>query len=86
MLTSFSAFFKANCLVLMVVNPMDNEKIKIGIIEYWNNEAAGLKEDQDALNEFYRQFPRTEEHAFRDEAKRSIFNLAVLSITFSREG
>tara|TARA_R110002033_G_scaffold39550_5_gene79481 strand:- start:2876 stop:5098 length:2223 start_codon:yes stop_codon:yes gene_type:complete len=51
------------------------EKIKIGIIEYWNNEAAGLKEDQDALNEFYRQFPRTEEHAFRDEAKRSIFNL-----------
>ena len=52
-----------------------NEKIKVGIIEYWNNEAEGLKQDQDALNEFYRQFPRTEEHAFRDEAKRSIFNL-----------
>ena len=52
-----------------------NEKIRIGIIEYWNNEAEGLKEDQDALNEFYRQFPRTEEHAFRDEAKKSIFNL-----------
>jgi hypothetical protein len=28
-----------------------------------------------SLNEFYRQFPRTEEHAFRDEAKNSIFNL-----------
>ena len=27
------------------------------------------------MNEFYRQFPRTEEHAFRDESKNSIFNL-----------
>ena len=34
-----------------------------------------MKDDQDALNEFYRQFPRTEEHAFRDETKNSIFNL-----------
>ena len=33
------------------------------------NEVEGLKGDQDALNEFYRQFPRTEEHAFRDETK-----------------
>jgi hypothetical protein len=51
------------------------EKIKLGVIDYWINEAEGLKDDQDALNEFYRQFPRTEEHAFRDEAKQSIFNL-----------
>ena len=43
-------------------------KIKQGVIEYWQNEVDGLKQDQDALNEFYRQFPRTEEHAFRDEA------------------
>ena len=34
-----------------------------------------LRDDQDALNEFYRQFPRTTEHAFRDESKNSIFNL-----------
>ena len=34
-----------------------------------------LKNDADALNEFYRQFPRTESHAFRDESKNSIFNL-----------
>ena len=47
-------------------------KIKQGVIGYWQNEVDGLKGDQDALNEFYRQFPRTEEHAFRDEAK-SIF-------------
>ena len=30
------------------------------------------------MNEFYRQFPRTEEHAFRDEAKESLFNLAKI--------
>ncbi len=54
------------------------EKIKIGVIEYWNNEVEGLKQDQDGLNEFYRQFPRTEKHAFRDEAKQSLFNLTKL--------
>ena len=30
------------------------------------------------LNEFYRQFPRTESHAFRDESKQSIFNLTKI--------
>ena len=52
--------------------------IDVGVIEHWNNEVDGLKGDQDALNEFYRQFPRTEEHAFRDETKNSIFNLAKI--------
>ena len=56
----------------------DGELIDIGIIEHWNNEAEGLKSDSDGLNEFYRQFPRTTEHAFRDEAKNSIFNLVKL--------
>ena len=60
-----------------VVGP-DGELIDIGIIEHWDNEAEGLKSDQDALNEFYRQFPRTEEHAFRDETKNSIFNLVKI--------
>ena len=54
------------------------ELIDIGIIEHWNNEVEGLKSDQDGLNEFYRQFPRTTEHAFRDEAKNSIFNLVKI--------
>ena len=54
------------------------ETIDIGIIEHWQNEVDGLKDDGDALNEFYRQFPRTEEHAFRDETKNSIFNLAKI--------
>ena len=52
--------------------------IDIGVLEHWQNEADGLKNDQDALNEFYRQFPRTEEHAFRDETKGSIFNLVKI--------
>ncbi len=54
------------------------DSIDIGVVEHWNNEADGLKGDQDALNEFYRQFPRTEEHAFRDETKNSIFNLVKI--------
>jgi hypothetical protein len=53
----------------------DGELIDVGVIDNWQNEADGLKDDQDALNEFYRQFPRTTEHAFRDETKNSIFNL-----------
>jgi len=52
--------------------------IKIGVIEYWENEVEGLKEDQDGLNEFYRQFPRTTKHAFRDESKMSLFNLTKI--------
>jgi len=56
----------------------DGELIDIGIIEHWQNEADGLKGDHDALNEFYRQFPKTTEHAFRDEAKGSIFNLVKI--------
>jgi hypothetical protein len=50
-------------------------QIQMGVIDYWQNEVDGLKNDQDGLNEFYRQFPRTVEHAFRDEAKNSLFNL-----------
>jgi len=52
--------------------------IKKGVIDYWKNEVDGLKQDQDGLNEFYRQFPRTEQHAFRDEAKESLFNLTKI--------
>jgi len=54
------------------------EIIDLGVIEYWDNEVSGLKQDQDALNEFYRQFPRTEKHAFRDESKESLFNLTKI--------
>jgi len=49
--------------------------IDTGVIDHWNNEVDGLKSDPDGLNEYYRQFPRTESHAFRDESKQSLFNL-----------
>ena len=49
-----------------------------GVIDHWDNEVEGLKNDQDGLNEYYRQFPRTEKHAFRDEAKLSLFNLTKI--------
>ncbi|MDB2613376.1 hypothetical protein N9Y89_01195 [bacterium] len=56
----------------------DGELIDVGVVDHWDNEVDGLKSDQDALNEFYRQFPRTEEHAFRDETKNSLFNLVKI--------
>jgi hypothetical protein len=56
----------------------DGSQIKQGVISYWQNEVDGLKGDQDGLNEYYRQFPRTEQHAFRDEAKQSLFNLTKI--------
>jgi len=57
---------------------IDGQKIEIGVIEHWENEVDGLKEDPDGLNELYRQFPRTEKHAFRDETKQSLFNLTKI--------
>jgi hypothetical protein len=60
-----------------VVGPF-GDTITQGVIEYWDNEVEGLKNDQDGLNEFYRQFPRTTKHAFRDESKESLFNLSKI--------
>jgi len=57
---------------------IDGEPIIKGAINYWQDEVDSLKNDADALNEYYRQFPRTESHAFRDESKQSIFNLTKI--------
>ena len=57
---------------------IDNEYIKISAGEYWQNEVDSMKLDANALNEFYRQFPRTEAHAFRDESNQSLFNLTKI--------
>jgi len=57
---------------------VDDEYIYNGAINYWEAEVESLKKDPDALNEFYRQFPRTESHAFRDESKGSLFNLTKI--------
>ena len=60
------------------IDGIDGQKIEIGVIEHWENEVDGIKDDPDALNELYRQFPRTEKHAFRDETKQSLFNLTKI--------
>lgn len=60
------------------VRGADGALIRQGVIEYWNNEVDALKSNPDALNEWYRQFPRTESHAFRDESTQSIFNLTKI--------
>ena len=60
------------------VKGVDGNWIEYGVIEHWQNEVDGLKSDSDALNEYYRQFPRTEQHAFRDETKQSLFNLTKI--------
>jgi hypothetical protein len=57
---------------------VDNNWIKNGAIDYWEAEVESLKSDADALNEFYRQFPRTQSHAFRDESKQALFNLTKI--------
>jgi hypothetical protein len=60
------------------VKGVDGQMIKNGAIDYWEAEVDSLKNDADALNEYYRQFPRTEAHAFRDESKSSLFNLTKI--------
>ena len=57
---------------------VDGNWIRNGAIDYWEAEVDSLKNDADALNEFYRQFPRSESHAFRDESKQSLFNLTKI--------
>ncbi len=60
------------------IKGVDGNWITNGAVDYWEAEVDSLKNDPDALNEFYRQFPRTESHAFRDESKSSIFNLTKI--------
>tara|TARA_R110001632_G_scaffold232748_1_gene374471 strand:+ start:6 stop:1076 length:1071 start_codon:yes stop_codon:yes gene_type:complete len=69
------------------VKGVDGIGITTGVIEHWQNEVDGLKSDPDGLNEYYRQFPRTEAHAFRDETKDSLFNLTKIyqQIDFNAE-
>ena len=60
------------------VKGIDGNWIMNGAIDYWEAEVESLKNDPDALNEYYRQFPRTESHAFRDESKAALFNLTKI--------
>ena len=55
------------------------ETITQGVITHWKNEVLGRKNDPDSLNFYYRQFPMSENHAFRDESENSLFNLVRLN-------
>ena len=57
------------------IEDLYGDKIRKGVISHWKAEAAGLEDDQDGLNALYRQFPRSENHAFRDASEDSLFNL-----------
>ncbi|MDA8043053.1 MAG: hypothetical protein MPJ22_11605, partial [Pirellulales bacterium] len=69
------------------VEGIDGELIHTGVTDYWQAEVDGLKDNADQQNEYYRQFPLTEKHAFRDEATDSLFNLAKIyeQIDFNEE-
>ena len=60
------------------IRGVDGGMITNGAIDYWEAEVESLKNDADALNEYYRQFPRTASHAFRDESKQALYNLTKI--------
>jgi hypothetical protein len=60
------------------VRGVDGGWITNGAIDFWEAEVDGLKNDADGLNEFYRQYPRTESHAFRYESKKVFFNITKI--------
>lgn len=60
------------------IRGIDGEYITLGAIDYWENEVDSKKNDPDELNEFYRQYSRTEQQAFRDESQMSLFNLTKI--------
>jgi hypothetical protein len=57
---------------------IDDEQIDIGAKTYLKNERESLKSDPSELNEVVRQFPFTEEEAFRDSIEGSLFNVGKI--------
>ena len=53
--------------------------VKQGALTIWKAEYEGRKSNPDSQNEYLRQFPKSEKHAFRDEASNSLFNLTRLN-------
>jgi len=61
-----------------IVEGIDGESISIGSKTYLKNERASLKHDPSELNEVTRQFPFTEDEAFRDSIEGSLFNIGKI--------
>jgi hypothetical protein len=60
------------------VDGLDGAPITVGAKEYLKNERESLKFDSSELNEVVRQFPFTEDEAFRDSIDGSLFNIGKI--------
>ena len=60
------------------VRGIDGEHIDVGSKTYLKNERDSLKNDPSELNEVVRQFPFTEDEAFRDSIEGSLFNIGKI--------
>lgn len=58
-----------------MVRGIDGEYIHMGSKTFLKNERDSLKHDASELNETIRQFPFTEDEAFRDSIESSLFNI-----------
>tara|TARA_Y100000114_G_scaffold157154_1_gene187508 strand:- start:6170 stop:8269 length:2100 start_codon:yes stop_codon:yes gene_type:complete len=57
---------------------IDDDPVNIGAKTYLKNERRALKDDPSELNEVVRQFPFTEDEAFRDSIEGSLFNIGKI--------
>ncbi len=60
------------------IDGVDGEEIDQGSKTYLKNERDSLSHDPSELNEVIRQFPLTEDEAFRDSIEGSIFNIGKI--------
>jgi hypothetical protein len=60
------------------IDGLDGEEVAIGSRTYLKNEREALKNDASELNEITRQFPFTEDEAFRDSIDGSLFNIGKI--------
>ena len=61
-----------------VIEGLDGDDIIFGAKTYLKNERDSLKDDPSELNEVTRQFPFTEDEAFRDSIDGSLFNIGQI--------
>ena len=70
-----------NAVVQDPENPIrgiDGDEVEVGSKTYLSNERDSLKNDPSELNEVVRQFPWTEDEAFRDSIEGSLFNIGKI--------
>lgn len=60
------------------IEGIDGEYIHMGAKTFLKNERDSLKNDASELNEVIRQFPFTEDEAFRDSIESSLFNVGQI--------